>query len=57
MSDATVSGPPSDDEAGSLAAVDGQVLQTSPVEHSGNGGSDSGGSQVGSVSGKHCSTC
>ena len=53
LSDATASGPASDDEAGSLAAVDGSMLQTSPGEHAGSGaGSDSGGSQVESVSGK-----
>jgi len=49
-----MSGPASDDEAGSIAAVDGSIVQrVSPVEHSGNcAGSDSGGSQVESVSGK-----
>jgi hypothetical protein len=53
LSDATMSGPASDDEGGSLAAVDGSIMQVSPVEHSGIGaGSDSGGSQVESVSGK-----
>jgi E3 ubiquitin-protein ligase UBR4 len=53
MSDATASGPASDDEAGSMAAADGSMLQTSPVERGGSGaGSDSGGSQVESVSGK-----
>lgn len=53
LSDATMSGPASDDEAGSLAAVDGSNMQVSSVENSGNGaGSDSGGSQVESVSGK-----
>jgi E3 ubiquitin-protein ligase UBR4 len=52
MSDATASGPASDDEAGSMAAADGSMQQASPVEHGGSGaGSDSGGSQVESVSG------
>ena len=52
LSDATASGPASDDEASSMAATVGSMLHTSPADHEGSGaGSDSGGSQVDSVSG------
>jgi len=52
MSDATASGPASDDEASSMAATVGSMLHTSPADREGSGaGSDSGGSQVDSVSG------
>ena len=53
MSDATASAPGSDDEVGSTAATDGSTLHTSPADHAGSGaGSDSGGSNVDSVSGR-----
>jgi len=56
MSDATASGPASDDEASSMAATVGSMLHTSPADREGSGaGSDSGGSQVDSVSGMICS--
>jgi len=53
MSDATASGPASDDEVSSMAATVGSMLHTSPADHEGGSGaaSDSGGSQVDSVSG------
>jgi len=52
MSDATASGPASDDEASSMAATVGSMLHTSPADREGSAaGSDSGGSQVDSVSG------
>jgi len=52
LSDATASGPASDDEASSMAATVGSILHTSPADREGSGaGSDSGGSQVDSVSG------
>jgi len=52
MSDATASGPASDDEASSMAATVGSMLHTSPADREESGaGSDSGGSQVDSVSG------
>jgi len=55
MSDATASGPASDDEASSMAATVGSMLHTSPADREGSGnGSDSGGSQVDSVSGTTC---
>ena len=42
----------SDDE-GSTAATDGSTLRTSPAEHAGSGGSESGGSAVDSITGEH----
>jgi len=52
MSDATASGPASDDEVSSMAVTVGSMLHASPADHEGSGaGSDSGGSQVDSVSG------
>ena len=52
LSDTTASAPGSDDEAGSTAATVGSNLRTSPAEHAGSAGSESGGSNVDSVSGK-----
>ena len=51
LSDTTASAPGSDDEIGSTAATDGSTLRTSPAEHAGSAGSESGGSNVDSVSG------
>ena len=42
----------SDDE-GSTAATDGSTLRTSPAEHGGSAGSESGGSAVDSITGEH----
>ena len=57
LSDATASGPASDDEASSMAATVGSMLHTSPADREGSGaGSDSGGSPVDSVSGTTQST-
>ena len=52
LSDTTASAPCSDDELGSNAATDGSTLRTSPAEHGGSAGSESGGSAVDSMSGK-----
>ena len=52
MSDTTASAPGSDDEVGSNAATDGSTLRTSPAEHAGSAGSESGGSAVDSISGE-----
>ncbi|XP_078094991.1 E3 ubiquitin-protein ligase UBR4 isoform X5 [Mustelus asterias] len=52
LSDTTASAPASDDE-GSTAATDGSTLRTSPAEHGGSVGSESGGSAVDSVAGEH----
>ena len=52
LSDTTASAAGSDDEAGSTAATVGSTLRTSPAEHGGSAGSESGGSNVDSVSGK-----
>ena len=52
LSDTTASAPGSDDEVGSTAATDGSTLRTSPAEHAGSAGSESGGSNVDSVSSK-----
>ena len=48
----TLSAPASDDE-GSTAATDGSTLRTSPADHGGRVGSESGGSAVDSVAGEH----
>lgn len=48
----TLSAPASDDE-GSTAATDGSTLRTSPADHGGSVGSESGGSAVDSVAGEH----
>jgi E3 ubiquitin-protein ligase UBR4 len=53
MSDTTASAPGSDDEIGSNAATDGSTLRTSPADHAGSGGSESGGSAEESISGEH----
>ncbi|XP_076455251.1 E3 ubiquitin-protein ligase UBR4-like isoform X3 [Babylonia areolata] len=50
LSDTTASAPGSDDEVGSNAATDGSTLRTSPAEHAGSAGSESGGSAVDSIS-------
>ncbi|XP_027698525.1 E3 ubiquitin-protein ligase UBR4 isoform X2 [Vombatus ursinus] len=50
LSDTTASA--SDDE-GSTAATDGSTLRTSPADHGGSVGSESGGSAVDSVAGEH----
>ncbi|KAK7478490.1 hypothetical protein BaRGS_00030249, partial [Batillaria attramentaria] len=50
LSDTTASAPGSDDEVGSNAATDGSTLRTSPAEHGGSAGSESGGSAVDSMS-------
>ncbi|XP_065141997.1 E3 ubiquitin-protein ligase UBR4 isoform X2 [Paramisgurnus dabryanus] len=47
-----LSAPASDDE-GSTAATDGSTLRTSPAEHGGSVGSESGGSVIDSVAGEH----
>lgn len=47
-----ISAPASDDE-GSTAATDGSTLRTSPAEHGGSVGSESGGSAIDSVAGEH----
>ena len=52
LSDTTASAPGSDDEVGSTAATDGSTLRTSPAEHGGSAGSESGGSAVDSISSK-----
>ncbi|EPQ18169.1 E3 ubiquitin-protein ligase UBR4 [Myotis brandtii] len=52
LSDTTASAPASDDE-GSTAATDGSTLRTSPADHGGSVGSESGGSAVDSVAGEH----
>ena len=52
LSDTTASAPGSDDELGSNAATDGSTLRTSPAEHGGSAGSESGGSAVDSMSGE-----
>lgn len=49
---AIISAPASDDE-GSTAATDGSTLRTSPAEHGGSVGSESGGSAIDSVAGEH----
>lgn len=49
---ALISAPASDDE-GSTAATDGSTLRTSPAEHGGSVGSESGGSAIDSVAGEH----
>lgn len=49
---AMISAPASDDE-GSTAATDGSTLRTSPAEHGGSVGSESGGSAIESVAGEH----
>lgn len=49
---AMISAPASDDE-GSTAATDGSTLRTSPAEHGGSVGSESGGSAIDSVAGEH----
>ena len=55
MSDANASGPASDDEAGGMGAAVGSMLHGSLADRGGSGaGSDSGGSQVDSVSGMQC---
>uniref|UniRef100_UPI00358DF698 E3 ubiquitin-protein ligase UBR4 n=1 Tax=Myxine glutinosa TaxID=7769 RepID=UPI00358DF698 len=51
LSDTTASAPASDDE-GSTLATDGSTLRTSPAEHAGSAGSESGGSAVDSVTGE-----
>ncbi|XP_064650064.1 E3 ubiquitin-protein ligase UBR4-like isoform X3 [Lineus longissimus] len=51
-SDTTASAPGSDDEVGSTAATDGSTLRTSPAEHGGSAGSESGGSAIDSISGE-----
>lgn len=51
-SSVTLSAPASDDE-GSTAATDGSTLRTSPADHGGSVGSESGGSAVDSVAGEH----
>lgn len=48
----TLLAPASDDE-GSTAATDGSTLRTSPADHGGSVGSESGGSAVDSVAGEH----
>ena len=54
LSDATASGPASDEEVGSTAATEGSTLHTSPADHGeSQTGSDSGGSNVDSVSGRN----
>lgn len=57
MSDTTASAPGSDDEVGSNAATDGSTLRTSPAEHAGSAGSESGGSAADSMSGKREMIC
>ena len=57
LSDTTASAPGSDDEIGSTAATDGSTLRTSPAEHAGSAGSESGGSNVDSVSGSSLFMC
>lgn len=52
FSDTTASAAGSDDE-GSTAATDGSTLRTSPAEHGGSAGSESGGSGVESITGEH----
>ncbi|XP_058849008.1 E3 ubiquitin-protein ligase UBR4 isoform X2 [Acipenser ruthenus] len=52
LSDTTASAPASDDE-GSTAATDGSTLRTSPADHGGSVGSESGGSVIDSVAGEH----
>ena len=49
---AMISAPASDDE-GSTAATDGSTLRTSPADHGGSVGSESGGSAIDSVAGEH----
>ncbi|XP_064028194.1 E3 ubiquitin-protein ligase UBR4 isoform X5 [Pogoniulus pusillus] len=44
---------PASDDEGSTAATDGSTLRTSPAEHGGSVGSESGGSAVDSVAGEH----
>ena len=51
LSDTTASAPGSDDEIGSNAATDGSTLRTSPADHGGSGGSESGGSAEESILG------
>jgi len=53
LSDTTASAPGSDDEIGSNAATDGSTLRTSPADHDGSAGSESGGSAEESISGEH----
>lgn len=59
LSDTTASAPASDDEIGSTAATDGSTLRTSPAEQGGGSGagSESGGSAVDSISGRHIYVC
>lgn len=52
----TLLAPASDDE-GSTAATDGSTLRTSPADHGGSVGSESGGSAVDSVAGEHSGNC
>ena len=53
LSDTTASAAGSDDDMGSTAATEGSTLRTSPAEHAGSAaGSESGGSNVDSVSGR-----
>ena len=52
LSDTTASAPGSDDEGLSTAATDGSNLRTSPAEQAGSAGSESGGSNIDSVSGE-----
>ncbi|XP_069096233.1 E3 ubiquitin-protein ligase UBR4 isoform X5 [Pleurodeles waltl] len=44
---------PASDDEGSTAATDGSTLRTSPADHGGSVGSESGGSAVDSVAGEH----
>ncbi|KAM8927577.1 E3 ubiquitin-protein ligase UBR4 isoform 2-T2 [Pelodytes ibericus] len=44
---------PASDDEGSTAATDGSTLRTSPADHAGSVGSESGGSAVDSVAGEH----
>lgn len=44
---------PASDDEGSTAATDGSTLRTSPAEHGGSVGSESGGSAIDSVAGEH----
>ncbi|MGH0168045.1 UNVERIFIED_CONTAM: hypothetical protein FKN15_073672 [Acipenser sinensis] len=44
---------PASDDEGSTAATDGSTLRTSPADHGGSVGSESGGSVIDSVAGEH----
>lgn len=48
---------PASDDEGSTAATDGSTLRTSPADHGGSVGSESGGSAVDSVAGEHSGEC